>query len=95
MENRSAGLDFKAAPTSILIEVSGLLTSWATPAARSATPIKSIPVAKGDPETGAILFRTTSYFLERLGLARLTDLPDLVAFLPDHLDEELDGHAVG
>jgi segregation and condensation protein B len=44
-----------------------------------------------DAETGAILFRTTSYFLERLGLARLSDLPDLAPFLPDHLDDELDG----
>ena len=43
-----------------------------------------------DPETGAILFQTTGYFLERLGLARLSDLPDLAPFLPDHLDEELD-----
>jgi segregation and condensation protein B len=49
--------------------------------------------AGSDPETGAILFQTTSYFLERLGLARLSDLPDLVPFLPDHLDDELDpGH---
>jgi len=46
--------------------------------------------AGNDPETGAILFRTTSYFLERLGLARLSDLPDLAPFLPDRLDEELD-----
>jgi segregation and condensation protein B len=46
-----------------------------------------------DPETGAILFQTTSYFLERLGLARLSDLPELMPFLPDHLDDELDlGH---
>src|SRR5215469_5822070 len=46
-----------------------------------------------DPDTGAILFQTTGYFLERLGLARLSDLPDLVPFLPDHLDDELDlGH---
>jgi segregation and condensation protein B len=46
-----------------------------------------------DPETGAILFQTTGYFLERLGLARLSDLPDLTPFLPDHIDEELDlGH---
>lgn len=46
-----------------------------------------------DPETGAILFQTTAYFLERLGLARLSDLPDLVPFLPDHLEDELDaGH---
>src|SRR5258708_5700441 len=49
-----------------------------------------------DPETGAILFQTTSYFLERLGLASISDLPDLVAFLPDHLDDELDpGHDAG
>jgi segregation and condensation protein B len=43
-----------------------------------------------DPDTGAILFRTTSYFLERLGLARLSDLPDLAPFLPDRIDEDLD-----
>jgi segregation and condensation protein B len=43
-----------------------------------------------DPETGAILFRTTGYFLERLGLPALSDLPDLAPFLPDHLDDELD-----
>ena len=49
-----------------------------------------IEEAGSDPETGAILFQTTGYFLERLGLARLSDLPDLTAFLPDHLDEELD-----
>ncbi len=49
--------------------------------------------AGSDPETGAILFQTTGYFLERLGLARLSDLPDLTPFLPDHIDEELDfGH---
>jgi segregation and condensation protein B len=41
-------------------------------------------------ETGATLFRTTGYFLERLGLAQLSDLPDLTQFLPDNLDEELD-----
>jgi segregation and condensation protein B len=46
--------------------------------------------AGSDQETGAVLFQTTSYFLERLGLPRLSDLPDLVPFLPDHLDEELD-----
>lgn len=43
-----------------------------------------------DPETGAILFRTTSYFLERLGLASLEQLPELAPFLPDHLDDEPD-----
>jgi segregation and condensation protein B len=40
-----------------------------------------------DPDTGAILFGTTSYFLERIGLASLADLPPLAPFLPDDLDE--------
>src|SRR5580693_9331948 len=40
-----------------------------------------------DPETTAILYRTTSYFLERLGLASLEDLPDLAPFLPDQIEE--------
>lgn len=44
--------------------------------------------AATDPETGAILFRTTSYFLERLGLASLDQLPELAPFLPDHIDDE-------
>jgi segregation and condensation protein B len=49
--------------------------------------------AGSDAETGAILFQTTSYFLERLGLASVADLPELAPFLPDHLDDELDpGH---
>ncbi len=43
-----------------------------------------------DPDSGAILFRTTSYFLERLGVASLGDLPDLAPFLPDNLDDEQD-----
>lgn len=34
-------------------------------------------------EHGAILYRTTSYFLERLGLTGLEDLPDLAPHLPD------------
>jgi segregation and condensation protein B len=36
-----------------------------------------------EPETGAYLYRTTSYFLERLGLTGLEDLPDLAPHLPD------------
>ena len=45
-----------------------------------------------EPETGAILYRTTSFFLERLGLSALTDLPALAPYLPDldRLDEILD-----
>lgn len=43
-------------------------------------------------ETGAILYKTTSYFLERLGLNSLDDLPALAPYLPDldRLDEILD-----
>ena len=43
-------------------------------------------------ETGAILYKTTSYFLERLGLNSLSDLPPLAPHLPDidGLDEILD-----
>lgn len=43
-------------------------------------------------ETGAILYTTTSYFLERLGLNSLGDLPALAPYLPnlDGLDEILD-----
>jgi segregation and condensation protein B len=49
--------------------------------------------AGSDTETGATLFQTTTYFLERLGMASLADLPELAPFLPDHLDDELDpGH---
>src|SRR5215831_14202842 len=47
-----------------------------------------------DQETGAILFRTTQYFLERLGLASIDQLPELAPFLPEQLDDEQDnGHA--
>jgi segregation and condensation protein B len=46
-----------------------------------------------DQETGAVLFRTTGYFLERLGLAGLDQLPELAPFLPDQVDDEQDtGH---
>jgi segregation and condensation protein B len=40
-----------------------------------------------DPETGAILYRTTGYFLERLGLASLDELPDLAPFLPENVED--------
>jgi len=40
-----------------------------------------------DPETGAILYRTTGYFLERLGLASLDELPDLAPFLPENIED--------
>jgi segregation and condensation protein B len=38
-------------------------------------------------ETGAILYRTTGYFLERLGLASLDELPALAPFLPDQIED--------
>jgi segregation and condensation protein B len=50
--------------------------------------------AGADQETGAILFCTTAYFLERLGLASLDQLPELAPFLPEQIDDEQDnGHA--
>jgi segregation and condensation protein B len=36
-----------------------------------------------DAETTATLYRTTGYFLERLGITSLADLPELAPFLPD------------
>jgi segregation and condensation protein B len=46
--------------------------------------------AGADQETGAVLFRTTGYFLERLGLASLDELPELAGFLPEDVDDEQD-----
>ena len=42
-------------------------------------------------ESGAILYQTTSFFLEKLGLNSISDLPALAPFLPDidGLDELL------
>jgi segregation and condensation protein B len=40
-----------------------------------------------DQETGAILYRTTGYFLERVGMASLDDLPDLAPFLPENIED--------
>jgi segregation and condensation protein B len=36
-----------------------------------------------EPETGAILYRTTHFFLEKIGLNSVNDLPALAPFLPD------------
>lgn len=43
-----------------------------------------------DAESGALLYRTTSYFLERMGLDSLAELPELAPLLPelDDMDEE-------
>lgn len=35
-----------------------------------------------DPESGAILYQTTSYFLERLGIGSVAELPQLSPHLP-------------
>jgi segregation and condensation protein B len=40
-----------------------------------------------DAETGAILYRTTPYFLERIGLRHLDELPELAPFLPDNVED--------
>jgi segregation and condensation protein B len=44
-----------------------------------------------DQETGAHLYRTTSYFLERIGVTSLDELPELAPYLPDmdDLEDEL------
>jgi segregation and condensation protein B len=36
-----------------------------------------------DSESGALLYQTTTYFLERLGLSSLDQLPPLAPYLPD------------
>jgi segregation and condensation protein B len=41
-----------------------------------------------DGETGANLYRTTTYFLERIGIGSLDDLPELAPYLPDMDDME-------
>ncbi|MCR1780999.1 SMC-Scp complex subunit ScpB [Nocardioides carbamazepini] len=41
-----------------------------------------------DGEHGATLYRTTSYFLERIGIVSLDELPDLAPHLPDLADVE-------
>ena len=44
-----------------------------------------------EPESGAILYGTTSFFLEKIGVRGIEDLPALAPFLPDidGLDEVL------
>lgn len=39
-----------------------------------------------DPESQAVLYRTSSYFLERLGLKDISELPELAPFLPDDVE---------
>jgi segregation and condensation protein B len=51
-----------------------------------------IQEAGHDGESGSILYRTTSYFLERLGISSLEELPPLAEHLPDlgDLEEVMD-----
>ena len=39
-----------------------------------------------DESSGATLFRTTSYFLERIGVTTIEELPELAPYLPDLAD---------
>ena len=50
-----------------------------------------IEEAGHDPETTATLYRTTGYFLERIGVTSLAELPELAPLLPDLADmDDLD-----
>lgn len=48
-----------------------------------------------DGEHGATLYRTTGYFLERIGVTSLDELPELAPYLPDmdDLEDELSAMA--
>jgi len=48
-----------------------------------------------DGESGAILYRTSSYFLERMGMGSLGELPDIAPLLPeiDDMDDEQGHHS--
>ncbi|MFI9643378.1 SMC-Scp complex subunit ScpB [Micromonospora sp. NPDC051925] len=43
-----------------------------------------------EPDSGAFLYRTTTMFLEKLGLNSVADLPPLAPFLPDDVEELAD-----
>ncbi len=49
---------------------------------RTLTQRGLIEDAGNDPESGAILYRTTSYFLERMGIGSVAELPQLSPHLP-------------
>ena len=50
---------------------------------RTLTSRGLVAEAGSDPSTGAVLYETTGYFLERMGLASLDELPPLAPYLPD------------
>ncbi|HZE41537.1 MAG TPA: SMC-Scp complex subunit ScpB, partial [Stackebrandtia sp.] len=45
-----------------------------------------------EPDSGANLYRTTSLFLEKLGINSTTELPPLAPFLPDNVSEIGEGN---
>ncbi|MFI2752207.1 SMC-Scp complex subunit ScpB [Cellulomonas sp. P22] len=51
---------------------------------RTLTTRGLVTEAGTDPSTGAVLYETTGYFLERMGLASLDELPPLAPYLPDY-----------
>jgi segregation and condensation protein B len=53
---------------------------------RTLTTRGLIDEAGVDLDSGATLFRTTSYFLERLGMNSLDELPPIAPYLPDATD---------
>ena len=48
-----------------------------------------------DAGTGAHLYRTTTYFLERIGISSLDELPELAPYLPEMADLEDELERVG
>jgi segregation and condensation protein B len=46
-----------------------------------------------DPESGALLYQTTGYFLERMGLKSLDELPDLAPLLPSAAEVDIEDFA--
>lgn len=50
-----------------------------------------------DQDSGATLYRTTSYFLERLGMSSIDELPPLAPYLPDvdAVDDDRAGSVTG
>jgi segregation and condensation protein B len=59
---------------------------------RTLTTRGLVEEAGHDPDSGALLYRTSSYFLERMGLSSLDELPPLAPYLPDDdLLDELSG----
>ncbi|MEO3812831.1 SMC-Scp complex subunit ScpB [Sphaerisporangium sp. B11E5] len=53
---------------------------------RTLTARGLVEEAGTDPESQAVLYRTSSFFLERLGLRSIEELPPLAPFLPDDVN---------